>query len=463
MPKSACRSYNGIMIKDTYARAHFIGIGGVSLSSLAVYLVKQGVKVTGSDRCFSDKLTFLNEHGCKVWVGSDVTAIKNPDVVIYSSAIPESDEELIFCRKNGFFCLERNAFLNILCDDFDYCVAVGGTHGKTTVTAMLIKIFAEAKKSFFGHVGGETEEYGNCYYSGNEYLITEACEYRKSMLCLKPEISVVLNAEFDHPDTYGSLEDVYSAFKDFLLSAIDNKGLALTNGDCRFYDYVKSVPSIVTFGLNERNRFRATDIYEYKKGYLGFLIKDYGNLIGNIKLKIPGEHNVTDALAAFATAYLVGIPCGVINSALNSFTGVKRRFEFVCKYFGCDVYTDYAHHPREIAAAIRTAKTISDGKTVVVFQPHTYSRTEKLFDEFTRCFSEADKVVIFKEYAARETPDKGKSALRLYDALPAENKYYCDNIISAAKLISELAAPPDTVLILGAGDIINLCEVIKSE
>ncbi len=451
------------MIKDTYARAHFIGIGGVSLSSLAVYLVKQGVEVTGSDRCFSDKLALLSESGCKVWVGSDVTAIKNPNVVIYSSAIPESDEELIFCRKNNFLCLERNAFLSILCDDFDYCVAVGGTHGKTTVTAMLIKIFAEAEKSFFGHVGGDTEEYGNCYCSGNEYLITEACEYRKSMLCLRPKISVVLNAEFDHPDTYENLEDVYSAFKDFLLSAIENKGLALTSGDCRFYDCVKSVPSIVTFGLNELNRFRATDIYEYKKGFSGFLIKDYDNLIGNIKLKIPGEHNVTDALAAFATAYLAGIPRDVINSALNSFTGVKRRFEYVCKYFGCDVYTDYAHHPREIAAAIRTAKSISDGKTIVVFQPHTYSRTEKLFVEFTRCFSEADAVVIFKEYAARETPDKGKNALLLYDALPTENKYYCDNIISAAKLISELSVPPDTVLILGAGDIINLCEVIKSE
>ncbi len=449
------------MLTEKYKKIHFIGVGGISLSSLASYLISCGAEISGSDRVYSEKIETLNERGCRVWVGSHPEFINSPDLVIFSSAIKENDAELSFCREKGFLCLERNEFLNLLCDDFRYCIAVSGTHGKTTVTSMLVKIFYEADKKFFGHVGGDTIEFGNGYYSGNDYFVTEACEYRKSFLYLKPKIGIILNAETDHPDTYGSLKEVYDAFTEFAETVRKNSGLCIVNGDSDFYRATK-IKDAVTVGLTDNNRFRATNVYDYKNGYKGFLICDYGNPIGYIKLSIPGEHNVINALCAFAAAYITGIPSDIICRAINSFKGVKRRFEYVCKYRGCDVYDDYAHHPSEIMAAIDTAKNISNNPLTVLFQPHTYSRTAKLFKEFTTCFDKADRLIILKEYAARETPADGKSAKELFDNLNFKEKYYCDNIIDAVVTLSAATKPSDTVLILGAGDVVNICDILKS-
>lgn len=461
--KSALFCIQYAMIIDTYARVHFIGIGGISLSSLALFLVKNGVAVSGSDRCFSDKLTLLSENGCRVWVGSAPDKIKSPDLVIYSSAVPQCDEELAYCRSHGYACKERKDFLGELCDDFLYCIAIGGTHGKTTVTAMLIKIFADAKMKFFGHVGGDTVDNNGCVFSGYDYFITEACEYRKSLLALNPKISVVLNAEADHPDTYDSIEDIYDVFRRFLNMAISNKGLAITCGDEVFFNSVSDIDGIITYGVGEKNRFRATNIYEYKNGFWGFLICDYGIPIGNIKLPIPGEHNIKNALCAFCTAYASGIPCDGISRSINTFGGVKRRFQRVCKYLGADVFTDYAHHPAEIAATLDTAKRIAKGRLIAVFQPHTYSRTQKLFVEFLQCFDKANSLIILKEYPARETPDKGKSARQLCDALRHPDKRYAADILEAMDIISEKTEPDDLIMIIGAGDVINLCALLDTD
>lgn len=450
------------MLTEIYKKVHFIGIGGVSLSSLALYLVKNGVRVTGSDRAYSDTLINLSENGCDVWVGSCPEKIKNPDLVVYSSAIKPDDPELVFCKNAGIKCLERNLFLGLLCDDFKCCIAISGTHGKTTVTSMLIKIFHEAEKSFFGHVGGETEEFGNSYFSGNDYFVTEACEYKKSFLSLKPKIAVVLNAETDHPDTYENIEEIYDTFEEFLIATRKNSGLGIVNGDSEFYRKKLSESDVVTYGLGEQNRFRADQVYEHKKGFKGFLIYDYGTLIGHIRLNIAGEHNVMNALCAFAVSSIVGIPSDIICKALNDFRGVKRRFEYVCKYRGSDVYTDYAHHPSEIKAVIATAKDVSDGPLIVLFQPHTYSRTAKLYNEFIQCFDGADKLVIIKEYPARETPTDGKSARELYFGVDHNDKTYCETILDAIVLLNDQATPNDTILILGAGDIVNICKIIKS-
>lgn len=451
------------MLTDALKKVHFIGIGGISLSSLALYLNENGVSVSGSDRSFSDKLVELNEKGCRVWVGSCPENIKNPDLVVFSSAIPPCDEELSFCRGKNFPCMERNAFLGLLCDDFSYCIGVSGTHGKTTVTSMLIKIFHDANKKFFGHVGGETPDFGNCFFSGNDYFITEACEYKKSFLYLKPKIGIVLNAEADHPDTYENVEEIYDAFYLFLHNAKSNGGLAIVNGDSVFYEKRLRFDDVITFGISEKNRFRATDIYEYKQGYKEFLICDYGNPVGHIRLPIPGEHNVYNALSAFVCAYLAGIPAETVCAALNTFKGVKRRLEYVCKYLGCDVYCDYAHHPSEIKAALNTLSDMSSGKITAVFQPHTFSRTARLFDEFLRCFDRAERLIIVKEYPAREKPSDGKSASDLYKAVDFKEKYYCDNIIDAIVLLDKKILPDDVVVVLGAGDVVNICNIIKND
>lgn len=443
-------------------KVHFIGIGGVSLSSLAQFLLKKGIAVSGSDRSYGEKTAELFEKGCDVWIGVRPEKIENVDLTVYSSAISRDNEELVFCRKNSIPCMERNVFLGELSGKFGCVIAVGGTHGKTTATAMLCSIFIENKSEFYGHVGGDTVDFGNFYYSGDKYLITEACEYRKSLLCLSPDIGIVLNAENDHPDTYKNLSEIYDTF-DLFLDKSRKKGYAVTNGDTAYYNIRQSHNDTVTFGFSDSDRFKAANIFEHKKGFYGFTVYDYGNPIAIIYLNIAGKVNVINALAAFTVSYLVGIKPETIVRALDSFKGVKRRFEKTSVFWGANVYTDYAHHPDEIRAALSTAKSIipENKKIYAVFQPHTFSRTARLYNEFVKCFSDCDCLIICKEYAAREVPSDGVSAKLLFDGIEKKEKFYCDNIIDAAALLIKKVSPDDMIMVIGAGDIVNLCELLK--
>ncbi len=448
------------MIREEYKRIHFVGIGGVSMSSLARYCLDMEITVSGSDATFSDTVIDLIDGGCRITIGTDPLAIGEIDLLVYSGAIPADNEELVFYKRIGTPCIERNVFLSLISKEFRYCIAVSGTHGKTTVTSMLMKIFYEDRKEFYGHVGGETVDLGGYYYSGKEYMITEACEYRKSMLSLSPKIGVVTNVEYDHPDTYADIDEVYSSFDEFLSNTARNKGLCVVNGDCDFYKKRHRLDEVITYGKEPNNRYRCENVYEYKNGYMGFLITDYGTPIANIKLSVPGEHNVDNALCSYAVARSAGIKNEVISRALASFRGVKRRFEYVAKYRGCDVYTDYAHHPKEIAVTLTLAKSLAK-RIFLLFQPHTYSRTKLLFDEFLEVLNGVEYVVILKEYPAREKPSEGKSAKNLYDNLTVENKYYCENIIDAVAAIDRHAPIDSMILVMGAGDIANICKIIK--
>lgn len=442
---------------------HFIGIGGVSLSSLALLMRKKNIAVTGSDRSFSEKIPQLIECGCDVWIGTDPTRIGKPDLTVYTSAIGKDNEELIYCKNNGIPCKERYVLLGELASLFHYTVAVAGTHGKTTVTAMLTHVFIQAGLPFYGHVGGDMVDIGGFYYSGDKYFLTEACEYRKSLLSLQPDIGIVLNAESDHPDTYLNLSDVYDTFDCFLENS-RLKGLAITDGDTKYYQLRQAHSDTVTYGFNSNNRFTAENLYMHKKGFYGFTICDYGNPLCNIKLNVPGKHNVVNALACFTVASVLKLPSSVIATALNGFAGVKRRFEKTCLFCGATVYSDYAHHPSEIKAAIAAALEVkdTDRRLIVVFQPHTYSRTAKLYDEFLTCFSGCDELIICREYAARETPDKGLDAAALYRGIENIEKSYCDNIVDIAAHLIKTVSPDDLILVLGAGDIVNLCSLLSS-
>lgn len=441
---------------------HLIGAGGISMSALAKLMLLQGKKVTGSDIGFSKELETLIEWGVEVWLGHEPERLKDTELVVYSAAVPENDPELLYARENGIPAVVRHHFLGEIAKDFDNIIAVSGTHGKTTATAMTANIFLAAEAAFTAHIGGNLSGKGNMIYKGHDWLLTEACEYKKSMLSLDPDIAVILNVEPDHPDTYSTPEDLYEAFESFLERATA-KGYAVVNADCHFCHILKKeYPNMFTFGIGERADVRAENITEYKNGYFEFLIIDHKEPKITVKLGIPGYHNVYNGLAAYCMATLAGISPDKIKEGIEGFKGVERRFETKGVTRGANIVIDYAHHPTEIKAAIATARCLRPKRLIVVFQPHTFSRTKQLYSEFLKAFSGADKVYIFKEYAARETADKGADASELYKGLRNTHIkciYYSDMIALAKSLNAEIG-DGDVVLILGAGDIALLGDLL---
>lgn len=440
-------------------KVHFIGVGGISLSSLASLMRKLNIAVSGSDKVYSEKLLHLEELGCDIWIGTDVLKIKNVDLVVYSSAIPNDNEELVYCKLNNIPCLERYIFLGEVARLFQSTIAIAGTHGKTTVTAMLIHTMKKANLPFCGHVGGDMEDIGNFYHSGNMYFVTEACEYRKSLLAIVPNIALVLNAENDHPDTYNNLTEIYDTFDSFLDST---KQLQVLCGDTPYYKARQRHNTVVTYGYGANNEYSLSDVSEYRKGYYRFSLSRFGVPKCTIKIGIAGFHNVLNAAACFVLCDLLSIDATTICQGIESFGGTKRRFEHLGYFMGAGVIIDYAHHPSQIDVAIKTAEGILDknAKLYTVFQPHTYSRTAKLFEEFCRSLSNCEELIIGKEYSAREKPSDGISALKLYEKIPHQNKFYYNNIMDIASHLGERVQVRDIILILGAGDIDNLGRVL---
>ena len=425
------------------------------MSALAKLTILKGYAVTGSDKRYSAEAESLTEWGAYVYVGSNEEIIKNADLVVYSQAIPSDDAELEACRKYGVKTIRRDYFLAEVAALYDAVVAVAGTHGKTTVTAMLAKIFKESGELFTAHVGGNTFDAGNLVYKGDKYFITEACEYKRSFLALRPDVAVVLNVEADHPDTYRSKDELFAAFASFIMNVNDG-GVAVVNADTEFYRMNKcTYKDMHTFSVDSPSDCRAVNIRLLSNGRYGFSILHKGYPTSDISLKVAGRHNVRNALAAYLAATACGIRRDAVIRGIESFGGVAGRYEFKGFCSGAAVYADYAHHPTEVRAAVSTALLSAGGKRVItVFQPHTLSRTEALFDGFLNAFCDSDAVFVFKEYKARETSG-GKTAYELYEGLKArrDEVFYFDDVITLANAVSEYCAPGDVLLVLGAGDI----------
>ena len=378
-------------------KIHFLGVGGVSLSSLARFFHERGYVVTGSDRSYSKTMESLIENGLNVWVGFCPEKIGSPDLVVYSSAIPETDAERIYLTSVGVPLLERYAVLPYVSSFFRSVLAIAGTHGKTTVTSMCAFVMQGAQLPFYAHIGGTSIDLGAYYHSGDGFFLTEACEYRRSMLALRPDIGVVLNAEVDHPDTYKDKSDVFDAFDDFLSSA---QKFRVVNADSEYYLLRQKNCSPITYGFSPNAVFRGVDVKQYENGCFGCQILKNGFPYMALRLKIPSKCNLENALCACTVCSLIGISPQIIQKYLERFSGVKRRFELCGYYDKIPVYTDYAHHPTEITQAISTAKMLAKD-VIVVFQPHTYSRTARLKNEFTESLSAATSLIVVKEYAAR--------------------------------------------------------------
>ena len=430
---------------------HFIGIGGISMSALAIYLHKKGYIVQGSDLQANDETKKLNHLGISTFIGHNKNNIKNANFCVYNGAINEDNPELIYARKAGMKILERSQLLGLVTEDFKYTIAISGTHGKTTTTAMLAQIFVSANLNPTVHIGGDFSFIGgNFLYGDNKYFITEACEYKKSFLNISPQYAIITNVELDHTDCYTNLEEVYKTFYDFTNQVEKN---IFINYESPFVKYLNLNKNTITFGFNKNSTYRAYNLRQVDNKYI-FDITAKNNYIGTIKLQIPGKYNVSNALGSIALAHYCGIQFDIIKKALENFTNVERRFEFIKQINNADIFRDYAHHPTEIKNVLQNAKMLNYDKIICFFQPHTYSRTLGLFNDFLNCFDNCDKLYLLPTYSARENAIKGGKSEDLYEALKKikKNTYFI-NKEDCLKTIDANSLEHNLILLIGAGDI----------
>lgn len=429
---------------------YFIGIGGVSMSALAAFLIGEGYGVSGSDAaesCYTERLRSL---GVRVYVPHSAQNIRGENVIIYNSAIPRDNVELTYSYAVGKMIFSRAEFLSFVAGNFSHSIFIAGSHGKTTATAMLSHIFFLAHKNFACHIGGNDLTFKNFFFQGEkkDFFISEACEYKKNISFLRGETAVLLNADPDHMECYSCREELNSVFLDYLNRArnkiVPAEGFTRVNG-------------AVTFGFSGADYY-AENIASSDEKY-SFDIVERDEFLCGVKLNVRGRHNILNALAAAAAAGVYGIGGEQIKEGLQSFLGVERRFEFIGLINGARVYCDYAHHPKELSAVISTAEKITDGKLYIIFQPHTYSRTKYLMDEFVAALKGIKRLLIYSTFPAREEYDRAGSALTLAENVGCG---YADSVNALRSFVGE-AGVGDTVLFLGAGDIYSIAKIIVGE
>ena len=456
---------------DHIKHVHFIGIGGIGMSALARILCGWGVRVSGSDVVMSKVTDGLAELGVTVYQGHSADNLAaDVDLMVYSSVINEENPEYAEAKRRGVRIICRAELLAELLA-FRSGILVAGAHGKTTTTGMLGTALLHMAQSPTIVVGGILSSIGtnSCWGTG-EYMVAEADESDGSFLLLPARLAVVTNIENDHLDHYGSMENLVAAFKQFI-NQLPAGGRAVLGLDCPIVaDMLPEVTSdCVTFALhNENADYQAKNLRFVGAGSLAE-VWHHGELLGEVELGVPGEYNIQNALAAVAALHSLGFAFEEISAGLAAFRGTGRRFE----QLGVDdkrsiaVYDDYAHHPSEIRALLAGARNLPSSRLVVVFQPHRYSRTQLLFDEFAAAFDAADVLVLNEIYPAFEAPIPGVSSLALADAIRARGGelpvYYAETEDDVLRTLDELVTDGDLVLIAGAGNIRHTGEVYAAK
>ncbi len=434
-------------------RLFFVGIGGISMSSIAFVFHSKGYTVAGSDRAESAMTRKLARAGITVHKGHSAENVHGADAVIYTGAVNEQNPEIAEAKRLGLPLIYRADALGYMMKKYKTRIGVSGSHGKSTCTAMTSHVLIAAGKDPTVMCGAETAEMGGAYRVGErEDFVFEACEYKDSFLGFFPTVSVVLNIDLDHTDYFTEgLPQIKASFRKYAEIALAAGGIALANADDENTASALEGLDITTFGLSPKADFAARNI-SYEGGYAEFDIFAHGSFFCHTRLSVPGEHNIYNALAAAASCAHAGVNAEDIARYLSDFTGLSRRFEKKGSVGGADVYIDYAHHPRELRAAVAAARGLCRrGKLICVFEPHTYSRTYSLFEEFAASFASADKVYFTDIYAAREVNTYGVSAESLAKATPGGK--YARSYAEAAEILRAEAREGDIILILGAGTV----------
>ena len=434
-------------------RIHFMGIGGIMMASLADMALVDGKTVTGSDRAPSASTKELEEKGATIYYGQCGENIDQakPDLVVYTAAIHPDNPEFQRAKELGIAMFSRAEYLGELMCDYTHRVGVSGTHGKSTTTGMLSSIYIAAGVDPTLLCGAELACLdGAAYRAGaKEHLVYESCEYTDSFLSFHPTVAVVLNIDLDHVDYFHSIEQLEQSF----CRSAEEADLVVINGDDdgtvrAFADYHKPV---VKVGVNAPDAHYSAQNLRFEKGCGVFTLTEGKTELGQIQLSVPGAHNITNALCAAAAALACGIGIEAIQKGLLAFTGAVRRLEKKGSRNGVDVYDDYAHHPTEICATLKTAKTLGYKRVVTVFQSHTYSRTVGLLDDFAAALSLADLVLIAPIFAAREVNTTGVSAHDI--AKKMTNALAFDTMEDTLAALNVHAKEGDLVITMGAGNI----------
>ena len=418
-------------------RIHFVGIGGISMSALAKLMLSRGAYITGTDDVESAEVLALRKLGIDIKIGSNYRAVEQADLIVYTIAVGEH-KDLNLAKKLNKRVLERAEFLAEVSKSYKNVIAVAGTHGKTTTTAMLTNILVCAGLDPTVHIGGNSLNLNsNLRIGGQEYFITEACEFNKSFLKLTPDYSIITNIEQDHLDTYKNLDEIDIAFNEFMEKTTQKVVInADYIDDIQHYDKDK----YLTFGLLEKGELCAKRLLQ-RNGKYSFDVFYKDKKLCRIKNNILGEHNVLNALACVGLCLILGIDIEFIKQGIESFKGVERRLSLLKTKNGVKHYQDYAHHPTEIKNTIKTAlKVFKDKKVIFIFQPHTYSRTKNLLNEFIYVFENLDNLILYKTYEAREKESDGISAKRLKDFLVNKDVRYCDDLDSLFKILEKFSS-----------------------
>ena len=441
-------------------RGHLIGIGGVSMSSLADVLWGMGIAISGSDMNRNKNVMGLTEKGIPVSIGHKAENItKEIEFVVRTAAVHDDNPEIIRAHALGIPVFERTQAWGAISKDYSNALCISGTHGKTTTTSMCTHIMMAADKDPTVMIGGTLPllNAGHRVGHGNT-IIMEACEYYNSFLSLHPTVAVILNVEADHLDFFKDLQDVQRSFREFALRTPEDGYVVANLDDASTMATIRDIPrKIMTFGLSKE-----ADVYAENIEFLGanshFDIMFKGKLFTDVTLHVPGLHNVKNALAATAAAICLGVRPNAVKYGLAGFNGAGRRFEFKGKYNGADVYDDYAHHPGELKALLDTVEGLNYKRCILVFQPHTYTRTAALFEDFVTQLKRPDVLLLAEIFAAREKNTIGISSAALAERV--EGAEFYPTFPELEEELKRKAQPGDIILTVGAGDVYKIGENI---
>ncbi len=444
-----------------YKKLHFIGVGGSGMFPLVQILLSQGHSISGSDNNPGDTIDQEREMGVEVSIGHSAENLKDAQAVVYSAAIMQDNVELVAARERGIPTIERSEMLGLLTRRYNNCICVSGTHGKTTTTSMLTHLMLSAGLDPSAVIGGKLNAINGSGRAGkSENMVVEACEFVDTFLHLSPDIALILNIDADHLDYFKTLDNIIRSFNRF--ASLATKAVIYNGDDINSQKAVEGLnKKLITYGESSSNDYYPENIVWKNGAECSFDLIFRGKKLASLDMRVPGKHNVINAVAACAAALEAGAEPDTLSEGLYAFTGVHRRFEILGKINGITIADDYAHHPAELEATLRAAKELGYKNVWAVFQPFTFSRTAILLDDFAKVLPIADKVVMSAIMGGREINTYGITTQHLADKIPGS--IWFETFSEIAEYVLKNAQDGDLVITLGCGDVYKCAKLMLGQ